>query len=125
MAVTLSLLRSGVAAQLAQDSQWQRVKVFLEQCVPIGGAVPEYDEWLPSIVVAYWYPIDDENWKKFEVVVSLFYLVHDAEKVLGSSAAELDQVNAHSPLAPLLPLKVPVDQKIRNLLVCFNISQSV
>ncbi|KAK7184755.1 hypothetical protein PSPO01_09066 [Paraphaeosphaeria sporulosa] len=122
LAVTLGLLRSGVAAQLVQDSQWQAIKDFLNKCVPVGGGVPEYDEWLPSITVAYRYPIDDENWKNFEAVVSVFDLARDAQKVLGSSAAELDQVNARFLLAPLLPLKLPADEQIRNLLLFYKIS---
>lgn len=53
LAVTLSLLRSSVAARMVQDSQYKIIMDFLDRVVPVGSGVPEYDNWMPSIVIAY------------------------------------------------------------------------
>ncbi|KAF2440963.1 hypothetical protein P171DRAFT_498861 [Karstenula rhodostoma CBS 690.94] len=121
LTVTLSLLRSGIAARMAQDINYKMLKIFFDRVVPIGGGVPEYDEWMPSIAVAYRYPIDDYDWEIFELALSQFKLALDAEKVLGSSAAELDQVNAEFLSAELLPLQKPADEQIRGLVNRFNL----
>jgi hypothetical protein len=55
LAVTLGVLRSVVADQIRKDDQYRSFHNFLDRTVPRGNGVPEHDEWIPSIEVAYWY----------------------------------------------------------------------
>lgn len=55
------------------------------------------------------------------MAVSLVHLARDAETILGSTATKLDQVNTTFKYAQLLPLKLPADEQIRNLVVYFNL----
>jgi hypothetical protein len=42
---------------MRKDHQYRLFHNFLDRTVPRGGGVPEYDDMIPSIEVAYWYAI--------------------------------------------------------------------
>ncbi|KAJ4344770.1 uncharacterized protein N0V89_012514 [Didymosphaeria variabile] len=124
IALTLSLVRSAIAKQIRTDNKYEAFKEFLDRVCPIGGGVPELDEWIPSIAFAYWYPMTDHDWMIYGHVVGHFKLSEEADNVLGSvTAAGFDRVNTTFDSAILFPLRGPVDQLMRDLAVRFNLNK--
>ncbi|KAL1595863.1 hypothetical protein SLS60_009553 [Paraconiothyrium brasiliense] len=124
LATTLSLVRSGTANRLRTDRNYESFKEFLDRVCPIGGGVPEPDEWIPSVVVAYWYPMVDHDWMILERVIGHFDLSKQANDFLGSvTATDFDQVNTLFDTAHHFPLKEPVDELIRDLARQYNLDK--
>jgi hypothetical protein len=63
----------------------------------------------------------DTDWEVFELVIQHFKLASKANEVLGTSAANFDQVNDNFDSAMLLPFQEPVDEMLRRLAEQFNL----